>query len=74
MQITVKLFASFRRDRFISEVRDYRTGTTVADILDELGIAVTEIGTIMCNNRHALPEQILVEGDRLAIFPLVGGG
>jgi sulfur carrier protein ThiS len=74
MRITVKLFANFRLGRFITEMREFPDGTRVADVITLLGIQATEIGTIMLNNRHADPGQQLREGDRLALFPLVGGG
>ena len=74
MQITVKLFATFRVGRFSEETRDYPPGTRVADIIDELGIPDKEIGMIMLNHRHAESDQELKEGDSLALFPLVGGG
>ncbi len=74
MQITVKLFASFRAGRFITAIREVEAGTTIADVIGQLRIPLQEIGTIMLNNRHADPERPLQEGDRLALFPLVGGG
>lgn len=74
MQITVKLFATFRVGRFSEEPRDYPPGARIADIINELGIPDKEIGMIMLNSRHAEPDQELNEGDSLALFPLVGGG
>jgi len=74
MQITVKLFASFRKDRFITANREVAVGTCIAEVISMLQIPAAEIGTIMLNNRHADPGQQLHEGDRLALFPLVGGG
>jgi len=74
MQITVKLFANFRKERFITADRELPAGTCIADIINILQIPAGEIGTIMLNNRHAEPGQKLQEGDRLALFPLVGGG
>jgi sulfur-carrier protein len=74
MQITVKLFASFRKDRFIAASREVDGSTCIADVINMLQIPAGEIGTIMLNNRHAEPGQQLQEGDRLALFPLVGGG
>jgi len=74
MQITVKLFANFRLGRFITDTRQFPDGTRIADVINQLQIQATEIGTIMLNNRHADPGHRLQEGDRLALFPLVGGG
>ncbi len=74
MQITIKLFATFRVGRFDVVTRDYPTGTRIADIVTELHIPEKEIGMVMLNNRHAESDQELHEGDTLALFPLVGGG
>lgn len=74
MHITVKLFASFRTGRFDIEACDYPTGTTVAEVADSLDLPQSELGIMMVNNRHVKLERVLVEGDTLALFPLLGGG
>jgi molybdopterin converting factor small subunit len=74
IQITVKLFATFRVGRFAETTRSYPPGTRITDIINELRIPEKEIGMIMLNSRHAEPDQELSNGDNLALFPLVGGG
>ena len=74
MNVTVKLFASFRAGRFEIETGDYPAGTTVADVADSLKLPHAELGIMMVNNRHVKLERVLVEGDTLALFPLLGGG
>ena len=74
MNITVKLFASFRTGRFSIETADYPEGTTVADVAKGLNLPRSELGIIMINNRHVKIDQQLAEGDTLALFPLLGGG
>jgi molybdopterin synthase sulfur carrier subunit len=74
VQITVKLFATFRVGRFIEEKREYPQGTRIADVITELKVPEAEIGMIMLNNKSAEPDHQLQEGERLAIFPVVGGG
>jgi molybdopterin converting factor small subunit len=74
MQITVKLFATFRVGRVAATTRDYPPDTHIADIIRELRIPEQEIGVIMVNSRHAELDQQLHDGDILALFPLVGGG
>lgn len=74
MLITVKLFADFRVDRFTEMSRDYPSGTRIADVIRDLRIPEKEIGMIMLNSRHAEPDQVLDDGNSLALFPLVGGG
>ncbi|HXE98542.1 MAG TPA: MoaD/ThiS family protein [Dongiaceae bacterium] len=74
MNVTVKLFASFRAGRFDIETGDYPAGTTVADVADSLKLPRTELGIMMVNNRHVKLDHQLVDGDTLALFPLLGGG
>ncbi len=74
MLITVKLFATFRRDRFKEDRRDVPAGTTVADVVASLAIAPAEVGMIFVCGRHAEIDRPLADGDVVAIFPLIGGG
>ena len=74
MNVTVKLFASFRAGRFDIETGNYPAGTTVADVADSLKLPQSELGIIMINNRHVKLDRLLADGDILALFPLLGGG
>jgi len=74
MKITVKLFATFRIDRFDIATREYPPGTTVGQIVDELNLSREQLGILMVNSRHVDLERELTDGETLAIFPLVGGG
>lgn len=74
MEITVKLFAHFREQRFKVEPREITPGTTVGEIVDSLGIPRDEVGVLMINSRHTLFTATPNAGDILAIFPMVGGG
>lgn len=74
MQVTVKLFATFRNDRFDVARQEHPTGTTVGGIVDALGIPKDEIGILMVSGRHAGLDQQAEPGDIISIFPLVGGG
>ena len=74
MQITVKLFATFRNGRTPLETRNYPVGTTVADLVAEREIPVAEIGIMLVNCRHVQLDRELADGDLVAIFPLLGGG
>lgn len=74
MKVTVKLFASLRKDRFAVDDRDYQEGSMVGHILAFLHIPEEEAAIIFINGRHAEPDSPLKEGDLLAIFPPVGGG
>lgn len=47
--------------------------TCVADIIEMLGLP-DEPRVVFVNGKHAPDEALLLEGDRLAIFPPVAGG
>jgi len=74
MTVTVKLFASFRTDRFDIKIDNYPDDTTVGDIVNSLGIPLKEVGIMMLNRRHTRVDQLLKDGDIIALFPLLGGG
>jgi molybdopterin converting factor small subunit len=74
VKVTVKLFASLRKDRFSVDDFEYQEGATVGHILVSLHIPEEEAAIIFINGRHAEPASPLKEGDLLAIFPPVGGG
>jgi sulfur-carrier protein len=74
MQVTVKLFASFRTGRTPIETREYPPGSRVADVVSQQGIPEAEIGIMLINSRHVHLDRELADGDILAIFPLLGGG
>jgi sulfur carrier protein ThiS len=74
MQLTVKLFAYFRDNRFKQRQMEVPAGTTVEDIILSLGLPMAEVGVTMINSRHCELKQVPEEGDQVAIFPAIGGG
>ena len=74
MKITVSLFAFFREGRFIEEVREYPEETKVSEVIYDLGIDIEAVGVTMISSRHCTLDTVLHDGDRLGIFPLIGGG
>ena len=79
MQIQVRLFAS------LSQYRDHpllsRDGLTelaspvsVGHLVDDLNIPRKEITLIFINGVHAAMDTVLKDGDRLGLFPPIGGG
>lgn len=74
MNVTVKLFAYFRDNRFVAEVMEYRDDITVGEIIADLGIELDEVGITMLNSRHCRADSRPADGDILAIFPVIGGG
>ncbi len=49
-------------------------GATVGQVLDRLEIPASQIKLIFVNGRKADPGHVLQDGDRLGVFPPVGGG
>ena len=74
MQITIKLFASFRIGRFTSEVRDYTDPVTPGDIAKELGIQPKNIGVTLRNGFQSTLDDQLLDGDQLSLMPRISGG
>ncbi|KIH75363.1 Molybdopterin converting factor, small subunit [Geoalkalibacter ferrihydriticus] len=74
MKVLIKLFATFRNERFKQEEKELPEGTTIRQVVAQLEIAEEALGMVMVNGRHAPLESQLHEGDTLALFPLVGGG
>ncbi|MFO7800994.1 MAG: MoaD/ThiS family protein [Desulfovermiculus sp.] len=48
--------------------------STVADVVDHLAVPREEIKVAFVNGKHAPLSTQLEDGDRLALFPAVGGG
>lgn len=74
MNITVKLFASFRTGRFGERLLCCAEGCTAGQVLSELGISEEEVGVLLANGKHIDIGQALAEGDTFSAFPLLGGG
>ena len=74
MLVNVKLYASFRTDRFATESRDYPMETTIRDVVNELSLQENELGTVLVNSRRAGLHTHLADGDTLALFPVLSGG
>ncbi|WP_300670617.1 MoaD/ThiS family protein [Desulfoluna sp.] len=77
MEIEIKLFATLRpylkglsREGHL----DVPDETTVADIVEILQLPAEQVRLVFVNGRHASREHILNPGDRVGIFPPVGGG
>jgi sulfur carrier protein len=79
LKVQVKLFGIFRdygarRSAGPVFVMELDEGSRITDVLDHLGIPREEPKTLVCNHRAGKMDQILKEGDTLAIFPPVEGG
>lgn len=79
MSILVKLSSSLRASRagydpLAGLAAEALPGETVAGLVRRLGLAAGDIKVIMVNGRKAGPETELKDGDRVGLFPPVGGG
>jgi molybdopterin converting factor small subunit len=79
MSILVKLSASLRNrlpgyDPHAGLEVPHRPGLTVGRVMEGLGLAPEEVKIMLVNGVSAEPGTTLAPGDRLALFPAVGGG
>jgi molybdopterin synthase sulfur carrier subunit len=74
MVVEVKLFASFRENRFKEKQMELVDAGSPADILAELNISTKLVGILLVNGRGASFDRKLAPNDVVAIFPAIGGG
>ena len=75
MNITVKCFASL--SRFTPKDADaypIASGDTAQSVVARLGIPLEDLTLVFVNGVHAALATPLADGDRLGLFPAVGGG
>lgn len=78
MQVEVRLYATLRR--FVASAPDgviaFETpeGSTASDVIASLSVDPGEVHILMVNGRSSPPDKVLSEGDRLGLFPALGGG
>ena len=49
-------------------------GTTVGEVLAQLKVPADQVKLVFVNGRKAHLHRVLEDGDRLGVFPPVGGG
>jgi sulfur carrier protein ThiS len=75
MHIAVRCFASLARYAPAqAEGYELSPGASVAELIAALGIPSSEIKLVFVNGNHVEPGAVLAEGDRVGLFPAVGGG
>ncbi|MBU5613878.1 MoaD/ThiS family protein [Geomonas azotofigens] len=74
MQVTVKLFASLRYRWFEEETRQFPDGSTLLEVVDRIGIPKKELGITLINGSHASLQDVVLDGDVVALMPHIGGG
>lgn len=75
--LEVRLYATLRKYTTVKDgVFPYSVddGDRVEDLLKNLKIGVDEVKLIMINGRAAETDHFLNNGDRVGIFPPIGGG
>ncbi|MBF0481000.1 MAG: MoaD/ThiS family protein [Desulfovibrionaceae bacterium] len=75
MRVTLKCFATL--GRFQPEnAADFplKPPETVERLIARLGIPEEEVAVVFVNGVHAPRETLLADGDRVGLFPAVGGG
>lgn len=77
MKLEIKLFATLRpymKGACENGSLEVAEGTTVTDIVAMLTLPEEQVRLVFVNGRHVGREHVLAEGDRIGIFPPVGGG
>ncbi|NJB68133.1 molybdopterin converting factor small subunit [Desulfobaculum xiamenense] len=75
MKITVKCFATLKSfEPAEAEAFELPDETTVGGLMGILGIDPEEVKIMFINSRHTTPEAVIADGDRVGLFPAVGGG
>ena len=75
MNITVKCFATLSSFQPKDEEHfPLEAGETVAGLIERLGIAPGMVAVMFVNGVHADGDRVLADGDRVGLFPAVGGG
>jgi sulfur-carrier protein len=79
MKIELKLYAGL--EKYLSDKKgqnrfelDLSEGTNITSLLEELTIPPQEAKIIFLNGLHAKGDEPLRDGDRVGIFPPLGGG
>lgn len=75
MHITVKCFATLNPFQPADEEHfPLQPGETAGDVIRRLGIDPGMVAVLFVNGTHAAQDKVLSEGDRVSLFPAVGGG
>ena len=75
MHITIKCFATL--SRFTPKDADafsVTPGESVGSVVARLGIPLGELKLVFVNGAHCALDTPLADGDRVGLFPAVGGG
>lgn len=75
MELNIKCFATLASLAPVDgKLRDVVAGATVTTVMDMLKVPCEEVKIIFINGVHAQADTPLKDGDRVGLFPAVGGG
>lgn len=78
MVLEIRLYATLRRFATSGSggvlTIDVPAGTTVAQVFEFLEIDPIDVKLVMVNGLASDSDRLLAEGDRVGLFPPVGGG
>ncbi len=74
MLVAIKCYATLRGYQPRDGVLEAQEGASVQEVLQGLGLPLEEAKVVFVNGRNASLEQGLQQGDKVAVFPAVGGG
>lgn len=74
MKIEVKCFATLAHHAPAGGELEVDAGTSVDSIIELLGIPNAEVKIRFVNGVHVNGDAVVAEGDRVGLFPAVGGG
>lgn len=74
MRLDVRCFAGLAAKAPPGGLLELPEGATALDALDRLDLVPEDVKLIFINGRHAEPDQLLRDQDRVAFVPAVGGG
>lgn len=74
MQLEVKCFATLSDFTPEGGVMNVEDGITIRQVLEILGVQEDDVKIMFINGKHEALDSVLEEGDRLGLFPAVGGG
>jgi sulfur carrier protein ThiS len=72
--IEVRCFASLAKYKPAGGHAQFDEPCSAGDLMRALGIPATEVAIIFVNGMHATEATALRDGDRVGLFPAVGGG
>jgi len=75
MKLTVKCFATLAKyTPQGAESYEAPGGMTAGELIVQLGMELGDVKILFVNGTHANPDRVLADGDRVGLFPAIGGG